>query len=77
MTSSESRRSIRSAYPLRPEHHEVLQGLANGFDLDHIAATMGVPRYIVWTYAEHLLRALDADTYTEAIATARRRHWVT
>jgi len=71
------RRSAGFACPLRPEHHEVLQNLANGFNLDQIAVTMRVPRYIVWTYAEHLLRALDASTYTEAIATARRRHWIT
>jgi len=71
------RRRTHSACPLSSEHHEVLQGLADGLDLDQIAATMRVPRYIVWIHAEHFLRALDVGTYTEAIAIARGHYWIT
>jgi hypothetical protein len=51
--------------------------LADGLDLDAIAAMMEVPAYIVWTDAEHVLRALDARTHAEAVALARANKWIT
>lgn len=71
-TGCASATPIRSPGTWRPRERKTLALLADGLDIDAVAATLGVPSAITQIDAEAICKRLSASTVADAVAIARR-----
>jgi DNA-binding NarL/FixJ family response regulator len=64
---------VSSLMPLTQREREVLTLLAEGMTNERAAATLGISPETVQTHVRKAMAKLDADTRTQAVATALRR----
>jgi DNA-binding NarL/FixJ family response regulator len=62
-----------SSSPLTPREREVLALLANGLTNDKVGALLGISAETVQSHVGNAMSKLEADTRTEAVATALRQ----
>ena len=67
-----SRAAIAELPVLTPREREVLELLAEGMTNDGAAAALSISPETVQTHVRKAMAKLDADTRTEAVATALR-----
>jgi DNA-binding CsgD family transcriptional regulator len=63
---------VSSLPPLTPREREILCLVADGFTNDKVAATLAISPETVQSHVRHAMVKLEADTRTEAVATALR-----
>jgi PAS domain S-box-containing protein len=59
--------------PLTPREKEILAMVADGMTNDRVAARLGISPETVQSHVRHAMGKLDAETRTQAVATALRR----
>ena len=71
-TAVASPETVSSLPPLTPREREILGLVANGLTNDKVAATLAISPETVQSHVRHAMVKLEADTRTEAVATALR-----
>jgi two-component system, cell cycle sensor histidine kinase and response regulator CckA len=71
-TAVASPETVSSLPPLTPREREVLGLVANGLTNDKVAASLAISPETVQSHVRHAMVKLEADTRTEAVATALR-----
>ena len=66
------RRTCRTLPPLTPREREILSLVANGLTNDKVATALAISPETVQSHVRHAMVKLEADTRTEAVATALR-----
>jgi PAS domain S-box-containing protein len=64
--------TVSSLPPLTPREREILSLVANGLTNDKVATTLAISPETVQSHVRHAMVKLEADTRTEAVATALR-----
>ena len=71
-TAVASPETVSSLPPLTPREREILGLVANGLTNDKVAASLAISPETVQSHVRHAMVKLEADTRTEAVATALR-----
>jgi DNA-binding NarL/FixJ family response regulator len=71
-TAVASPATVLSLPPLTPREREILGLIANGLTNDKVATTLAISPETVQSHVRHAMVKLEADTRTEAVATALR-----
>jgi DNA-binding NarL/FixJ family response regulator len=67
-----SSRTVAALSPLTPREREILLLLADGMTNERAASTLGISAETVQSHVRNAMGKLEADTRTEAVATALR-----
>lgn len=76
-TAVASPATVSSLPPLTPREREILGLVANGLTNDKVATTLDISPETVQSHVRHAMVKLEADTRTEAVATALRHSLIT
>lgn len=71
-----SAHAVGSLSPLTPREREVLGLLANGMTNDKVGSALGISPETVQSHVRNTMVKLEADTRTEAVATAIRQSFI-
>jgi DNA-binding NarL/FixJ family response regulator len=71
-TAVASPAAVSSLPPLTPREREILSLIANGLTNEKVATTLAISPETVQSHVRHAMVKLEADTRTEAVATALR-----
>src|SRR5690242_17414311 len=71
-TAVASPETVSTLPPLTPREREILSLVANGLTNEKVASTLAISPETVQSHVRHAMVKLEADTRTEAVATALR-----
>jgi DNA-binding NarL/FixJ family response regulator len=71
-----SPRALRGLSPLAGRERQVLELVAEGMTNDRVAGQLGISSETVQSHVRNAMSKLEADTRTEAVATALRQQLI-